>query len=619
MRFVENIRLAVFFGFLTGLIIGLVDILSKIIAWSFEWFELHLTLFTSIISVTSIFVFFGLCIAFIKKVLSLKATYKDHYRLYFASSISFLLLFYGFLYVHISLLTNQNFTHPASISLSIVVILISGLFFLIIWFRGKKLVSTMLSYSNKKKVKKTFENAIFLLMSLIIFSFIVDYYLLNSIPAHKSYTGVEESPNIIFIYIDGVRPDHTSLYGYQFNTTPNLDKLAVRSVVFENAISTSSYTLPSVASMLTGKYSHKSDANFNTQILYNNQTLLPEILREKGYVTASIVGSVFIKGKYGFGQGYMTIKDRLDFFEYVHSYDKLSIKRVLHGFFPNVDKFIFRADDDVLAPDLNKDVFKWLDLHKDQTFFLFIGYSDVHQPYNLGTEFKSRFTNKNVNYREVQSVLDKKRYEEVPKETIDYVKNLYDTELFYLDHHLGELFKKLDELEINDETILIIVADHGTEFYDHGDFENGRTLYQEVIHVPLLIHYPKEFTPQRINERVSTIDIFSTILELVDIKSPDDIDSMSLVPLIKKTGAYNREVIFSQILGSWDKPNNIAYQRAVIKDNWKLIEVVPQQKTLPSSLFNLKKDPREKKNLYSTNIARRKLLQNYLSDIVNDK
>jgi len=621
MKLLKHIRLAGIFGILTGSIIGLVDILSKIIALSFEWFELYIVLLTSILVISAIFIVVSLLVELIKRIFKLKVNIKDYYLFYLVSSIAALLSFYGFVFVHLFILTTQDFTHPLSITLSIVVLLISSLPYIIFlsMFKNKKLIVSSVQFFRSNMAKKIFINIIFLIAVFLIFSFTTDIFILNYDRSYLSEESVDQNPNILLILIDSVRADHLSLYNYHLNTTPNLDKFAEKSVVFENAISPSSWTLPTVASILTGKYSHNSHANFKTQMVYRNQTLLPEILRDKGYVTASITGAPFTKVKYGLGQGYMTIKDRLDFFEYVHSYDKVSLKRVLHGFFPNIDKFIFRADDEKPAQELNKDIFKWLDLHKDQTFFLYLDYLDPHPPYNLGTEFKSRFTDKDVKYKEVQNVLDKKRNEDVSKETIDYINKIYDTELFYLDYHLGELFNKLGELEIDDKTIVVIVADHGTELYDHGDFESGRTLYQEAIHVPLIIYYPKELTPQRVKEQVSTIDIFSTILDLADINSPDDIDSVSLVPLIKNTGPYNRDVIFSQIFGSWDKPNDIAYQRVVIKGDWKLIEVAPAQPTLHSSLFNLKKDPEENRNLYSTNIARRKLMQNYLADIVNGK
>lgn len=613
MKFINHVKIAGVTGFFTGLLIGIVDILSKIFVWSFQWFEIYQALFTPIVIITPIFFVLGIITGTIAKIL--KFNEKAPYLFYSASSLSFLLFFYGMIIINIFLLTERSFTDPLSLILNFIVLLISIAPFVTAYFVRKKIKISSFRFLKSKKTKKIIGNLAYFVLVFIIISIVLDFYLLKQIPAYKYDKKIENYPNVILVVVDALRPDHLSAYGYPLETSPNLDKLAEESVVFENVITASPWTLPSISSILTGKYPYEHGATFTHEMLDNDQITLPEILKEKGYVTSMITGDVFTKAKYGLGQGFMTVKDRLDFFEYVHSYDKLSIKRVLHGFFPLIDKLIFHADDEKSAEEVNKEVFKWLEKNKDQKFFLSIFYYDPHDPYNLGKEFKKKFTDKEIKESTVQRALDKRRYEDVSEELVDYIKSLYDTEIYYFDYHLGKLVDKLDELKIRNNTLIIVTADHGAEFYEHGDFGNGRSLYQGVIKVPLIIYYPSEFKPARISEMVSLIDIFSTVLDVVNIPVPEDAASLSLVPLIKTHKNYYREYFLSEILGSWDKPNNIKSQRAIIKDDWKLIEIEPEQKTLPSSLFDLEKDPEEKDNFYDKYPKKKEQLKKLLENL----
>jgi arylsulfatase A-like enzyme len=355
------------------------------------------------------------------------------------------------------------------------------------------------------------------------------------------------------------------------------------------------------------------------QKLENEELTLAEILREKGYNTVGFAGGAFCKAKYGIGQGFTTYKDRLDFFELMNTFDRFSIRGGLYFYFPNLHDSIFGTDRERPSEEINKDVFRWLENNKDSTFFMFINYFDPHSPYNKGFEFKHQFTDENRDYSEVRNMLRVKRYDNVSEHVLDYTISLYDTEIFYLDYHIGKLLNKLDELGLKNNTIIIITADHGEEFYEHGGFDHGLTLYEEVIHVPFIIYYPKEFEPQRIEKRVENMNIFSTILDILEIEEPENIDSLSLVPLMKRESGYDRKYAFSQLFGRlYMEELEETNQQSVSVDDWKLIEVSPEKETLPSSLFNLKTDPEEQKNLYDKYSEKKKLLEEYIADITEN-
>jgi len=614
MKTLDHIKLAGFTGLVVGILFGTIDIIARIIRLWFEWFEFYQTLLIHSVLFTLGFVIISLFIELFRKVIKSNITKKTLSVFYVASALSLILLFYGEIFVNYYLPSNIPFSDMSPLFYILAVIFVVGLIYILLLTKGKRLVLRIISFYKKKDIKKFIKNYIFILILFIIISFFIDLYSLTNIPYSVVGEELEGYPNILLITLDSLRPDHISFYNYPLNTTPNIDNLAKDSVVFENAISSGSWTLPAMSSIFIGKYPSRHNATYRYQKLGDKEITLAEILRERGYNTAGFIGCPYTKTKFGVSQGFKTYKDRLDFFEYHLTFDRFDIRNMIYFLSPNLHKFIFNADGEITVEEINKDVFKWLDKNKNQQpLFLFLMYFDAHDPYNLGTEFREEFTNETRDYNEVNRVLqNENRYENVSAGTVRYVTALYDTEIFYLDYHLEKLFNKLDELGLKNNTIIIITADHAEEFNEHGSFIHGLTLYDEVIHVPLIIYYPKEFKAQKIEKRIGTIDIFSTILDTLQIDIPDNIDSVSLLPLIKKDTEYKGKYVFSEIYRRDIK------QQAISVGDWKLIEVHPEIETIPSSLFNLRNDPKEQKNLYNTHIEKRKLLQKYIVDLIGD-
>ena len=601
----NNIKLAVFAGLITGLIVGTIDIIVRIIKLSFEWFELYQTLLINLIAFTIIFGIIGIFIQLIKKILKFKVNKEKLSIFYISTSIATLLLFYTeIITIKIILFPYTQFyilkTNKTFYFISIIIIIIVLIIYINFWIKGKKIFNKI--FFDKEKIKKLIKDYLFIIIIFIILSFLLDLFLLNYTPKINSDINLEGYPNVLLIVIDTVRADHLPVYNYPINTAPNIKKLAENSVVFENAISPSSWTLPSHSSIFTGKYSSNNGVTKSHQLLDKKEITLAEILEEKGYNTAGFVGATYTKAIYGLGQGFATYDDRIDFFTYANSFNKLSIRYIISAVSLKFERYIFQYDTDRDSKEINKKVFKWLDKNKNQPFFMFINYFDAHSPYNLGQEFREQISNE-IKQKNVKGYNNESLY--------------YDAEIIYLDRHIGELLKKLEDLKIKNNTIIIITADHGEEFGEHEGYYHGYTLYEEVIHVPFIIYYPKEFNSQKIEKRVSIIDIFSTVLDLLKIKNVKNIDSTSLLPLIKNESSYNEKYVISELIQRSNIYHDETNQRAILFEDWKLIEVNPERGRYISGLFNLKSDPYEKENLYNINLKKRKFLEEPLNKITS--
>lgn len=613
MKVLDHLKLAIVTGFLLGLFIGTVDVIARIIAWSFEWFEFYQTLFFSIAIVTLLFLLVFIFFEIFRKITNIKLPQDTITTFYFSSAVSFALCFYLLVLINRIFLINYTFSDFLSIKFNLGALISSTGVFILILFKGKKLTFKTMDFLNNKMTRKLLENYIFIVFVFILSSFLLDVYLINKTPSYISDKNVDGSPNILLIVLDTARADHLSPYGYPLNTSPNLNEFAKNSVVFDNVITPSSWSLPSHTSLFTGRYGYNHEVSKVTQYVGNEETLLAEVFNQKGYVTSGIIASSYIKARFGISQGMMSYDQRLNFFEYQNLYTTFDIRSIFIALFPDIIV-------DETSEEINRKVFKWLDKNKDQTFFLFINYIDLHHPYTFGEEFRTRFTNKSFDYNLVEEVVkinEKRRYEPVSDELLDYIVSLYDSEAFYLDHNLGELFNKLDELGIKDNTLIIITADHGEEFYEHGGFVHANTLYEESIRVPLIIYYPKQFTPKRVSQRVSLVDIFPTILEFSGINiSEEDIDGVSLIPLLEGDAKFKRDkFIISEIFGRFGLGE--ASLRALYDGDWKIINanLSNSDYKLFSSLFNLKNDPNESKNLYNSDIKERDRLLGYLESM----
>jgi arylsulfatase A-like enzyme len=375
--------------------------------------------------------------------------------------------------------------------------------------------------------------------------------------------------NVILISIDTLRADHLGVYGYGRDTSPNIDRLARESVLFDQNINTGGGTLPVHVSMFTslppivhGIWPSSGRA------LDSARVTLADQMHAAGYHTRGYTGGGFVRARYGLGQGFDSFYDRGGNFA-------------------------------VELPMLNQ----WLDTYHGGKFFLFLHTYDVHSgfdklPYDHGAELNRRYT---AGYSGgfdgckaglcASALLSHVNAEVVAKRLhasdvfsaadIAYMMGLYDGGIAYVDGELGRFFEGLKVRGLWDKTVLVLTADHGEEFAEHRLFLHDQN-YEELAHIPLIIHFPHgAFGGRRISELVSTLEVMPTILDAVGIPSNPEVEGESLMPLIA-SGAEGLGHIY--IAGALEKLRTPA---------WSLMAT----EAGPAQLFDLRHDPRETRNV----------------------
>ncbi len=272
--------------------------------------------------------------------------------------------------------------------------------------------------------------------------------------------------NVVLISIDTLRADHLSCYGYSKKTSPYIDAIAEEGILFNHAIAPVPLTLPSHSSMLTGTTPphHKVRDNNNYKLAGSNITLA-EILKENGFATGAFIGAFVLSSQFGIAQGFDTYNEDLNIEE-------------------NSPLLYNTRDAEQITPLANK----WLDEYKDQKFFLFLHYFDVHAPY--------------------------KRHGLL---TLPLTKSHYDSEIVYTDNYIGKVIDKLKELNLYDSTLLIITADHGEGLRDKLEKTHSFFIYHNTVHVPLIFKVPGGPKAIVINDVVGLVDIVPTVCGFLGI------------------------------------------------------------------------------------------------------
>jgi arylsulfatase A-like enzyme/Tfp pilus assembly protein PilF len=395
-----------------------------------------------------------------------------------------------------------------------------------------------------------------------------------------------DAPNVLLIVLDTLRADHLGTYGYDRPTSPGIDAWAKRGVVFERAISQAPWTAASIASLFTslqpsvhglnagpqwgaGKQSAGGKLPFAVQsALGASQLTLAEILRRDGYATAGFISNIYVNSIFGFAQGFDVYDDE-------------------HGEYSrNVGNIKRRASK------TNERIFAWLDQRADrdaEPFFLFAHYNDAHWPYvppaPFGTEFVADYTGE-LTPEKTTAIVERagRQIADLSEEDLRYIVGLYDGELQYLDSEVTRLIQRVERQESSRDLLVVITADHGEEFLDHGSASHGYTLYDEQLHVPLMIRMPG-IKPGRVSHQVRSLDVMPTILELAGVSSGEyQFQGVSLRPLLDGDGSLPGLVAFSEAAYRGD-------QAAIASaDGWKMIRDKASDTT---ELFDLKADPRE--------------------------
>lgn len=348
--------------------------------------------------------------------------------------------------------------------------------------------------------------------------------LLNLAPAlHVSRASAPaaapERPNLVVIVLDALRADHLGLYGYGRDTSPALDAFARDAVVFEQAISQSTFTKASIASLFTGRapYEHgvywgdRRDAGgaLTSDALADRETTLAEALRTRDYLTAAWVQNSHLRPHMGFAQGFVDYRDQQGDAE--------------------------RIDRRFLA---------WLATPaRLERFFVYLHYIDLHDPYRPEPPYDTVFGGSGVGAAYEGIDLDawgaylagvRSGEIEVPRERVEAFRALYDGQIRYLDERVGRVFDELRERGLYDDSVIVVTSDHGDAFMEHGFVSHSATPYDELARVPLLIKLPESrHAGRRVERQVRLIDVAPTLLDLAGAPRPRRMSGCSLVPLLE--------------------------------------------------------------------------------------
>ena len=410
-------------------------------------------------------------------------------------------------------------------------------------------------------------------------------------PALRDATYREERPNVLLVSIDTLRADRLGSYGYENARTPRLDAFAERSVRFANVRSQAPYTLPSHTSMLSGQVPSVHGIQMGGQVISNVRSpLLPRILSERGYRTLALTGGGFLNADFGFDKGFdgFTIIDPLRQPESKYL-TKLS------------ETDPARCSDELIAENGVGRIHEFLRESRDEPFFLFLHTYTVHDydpPASHDRCAERGCTNARTDWRDFRLLPnpDGSMPDPVPATEDDrqHLSHRYDDALTYVDELLGTVFDELDRLGLRDDTIVVVTTDHGEEMLERGFVQHGKTLYEEVTRIPLIVAAPG--LEGRVEPREAmTIDIVPTVLQRMAIPAPEHMQGIDLF------GADRERPIWSEIHDSF--VNKLTLR----EDGWKLIHNPPDEEVLfraeqEFELYDLSTDPDERNNLAASRL-----------------
>jgi arylsulfatase A-like enzyme len=389
-----------------------------------------------------------------------------------------------------------------------------------------------------------------------------------------------EPRNVLLIFVDSLRADHLGCYGYARETSPNIDRLAGEGAVFERFFAPSVPTQPSFTTVYTGQYSlthgvvsHKGGAQGDND-LKPGTPWFPALLRRAGFLTAS--------------------------FDCLPRYKSWFV----HGFEFLVDSTFPGPDDGYSCERLNSRVLPWLRTHSDERFFAAIHYWDPHTPYLPPERYRHFYQGDPTDPArntlapladQYFGIMWRKWFEKLPPGMCDaeYVVALYDGEIRHADEGVGQVLETLRECGHEEDTLVILLSDHGELHYRHDIFFDHHGLYDGNIRCPLIARWPGVVPPGTRRDAFSQhVDIAPTILAALGLETPPETEGQSLLPVLADAGTKPRDFVVSQEC-TWQA------KWALRTDTHKLILARrPDFHHMPPrELYDLRSDPEELNNL----------------------
>ncbi len=401
------------------------------------------------------------------------------------------------------------------------------------------------------------------------------------VPAPYSPVGERQPDSILLWIVDTLRVDRLGFHGHERPVSPNFDDLAERSTVFERAIAQSSWTRPTVATLLTGVGPERHGIRELSHGMEESFATLPERLRELGYATAGFSANANVTADTGFAQGF--------------------------------DRFEYAAVD---VDDLARQALAWLDeLTPERPFFLMILSVEPHASFAPAEPFRSRFA-AGVDDPELGSVahlraLSSKEAISTP-DMVEKLFLLYDGEIAWNDHVFGKFQHELDRR--GRDPLVAVIADHGEAFEERGVFGHAWDLHREVLDIPFLIHLPGQTEGRRVGLPVQQADLLPTLIEIAGGEPGPGIEGDSLVPLLHAGAAGAPQVLADRLLlSTMDTFRRPA--ASLIRGRYKLIELRRPGHAPARQLFDWVDDPEERQNL----AAERPILTGRLTRLLREQ
>ncbi|MFC1854216.1 sulfatase [candidate division CSSED10-310 bacterium] len=381
--------------------------------------------------------------------------------------------------------------------------------------------------------------------------------------------------NVILIVLDTVRADTLGCYGNKLGITPIIDAVASEGIRFEQAISSSSWTIPALGSILTGTWPTIHGAFHMGNYMSPLRPEIPtaaEVFKENGFQTFGLANCLNASSVVHFHRGFDIFDDRTTMHE------------------------LSRRADETIDTSL-----KWIKKHQKKSNFVLIHIFDPHLYYDPLPGYITKFTQGRDKpappLTKAQCLAMRTDHGKNPplKDDVDYIKGLHYGEINFVDTCLARLINELTKLDLYDQTALVITSDHGEEFWDHNKFEHGHTTYDELIRVPLILKLPRTFpvVNKVVKAQVRNIDIMPTLFNLTKIKKPASFTGQSLLPFIM--GQNESDLIaFSERL-------HLGYSEKLCwrtGDYKYILERDPSSKNR-FQLYNLRNDLLEQRNIFN--------------------
>jgi arylsulfatase A-like enzyme/predicted Zn-dependent protease len=384
----------------------------------------------------------------------------------------------------------------------------------------------------------------------------------------KFFLQVEKNPfnakdyNLLIITLDTMRADHLGSYGYEKAQTPNLNFLAEEGVLFENCYTPVPLTLPAHCSAFTGRYPISHGVRDNGRFfLGTKEYTLAEAMKELGYHTYGLIACFVLHSKFGLSQGFDQYDDSLELDNIINSYDS-----------------------EIEAHQVYTKFYKWFKKKGNDNFFSWIHFYDPHVPYDPPEEFQEKFG--------------------------DGLIDRYDGEVAYTDFYIGKIIDDLKRAGELDQTMVIIIGDHGEAFGEHHEYGHSIFCYEENLHVPLIFYCPQLFSKGlRVKDSVNLIDLMPTLLDIFGQSIPGNIQGKSLVDLLMGAKEkLKRNLYFESKHGQEEM--GWAPVIGIVNEKYKYISLPEPE------LYDLERDKKESKNLFLSRRSIAKKMDKKLKELM---